>query len=319
MSHRDVALAVTVSVCWGVNFLAIHASLEHYPPMFLVALRFALLALPTVLFIRRPRVPLRWLLTYGAGFGIVQFVFLYAGLRAGMPVGLASLVLQASAPFTVLLAAAFLGERPRPATWVGIVVAIAGLGMIAAYRSAVVSLLPVALVLVGALGWAVGNLGSRLAQAQARTVDEHDSRAGTPFALMLWMTVVPPVPMLLLSLVVEGPTRIGSSLSSALSSEALPADLGLLYTVLIGTVVGSGLWTALLRRNPSSAVAPFSMLVPVTGFTSAWLALGERPALAEVVGGVLVIGGVVAPHLWFRRPHLRPRRVNVLVSGTEPS
>ncbi|MBJ7530987.1 MAG: EamA family transporter, partial [Nocardioides sp.] len=71
--------------------------------------------------------------------------------------------------------------------------------------------------------------------------------------------------------------------------------------VVVGTLVGSGLWTLLLRRNPSSAVAPFSMRVPVTGITTAWLVLGETPALAEVLGGVLVVGGVLLPHAWRRR------------------
>lgn len=299
MTRRDALLAVLVSVCWGVNFLAIHASLEHYPPMFLVALRFAVIAVPTLLLVRRPQVPARWLVGYGVGFGVLQFVFLYAGMAAGMPVGLSSLVLQASAPFTVLIAAACLGERPSRATWVGIAVALTGLLVIAAYRGLTVSLLPTVLVLLGALGWALGNIASRQAQAQAGPA------GASPFALMLWMTVVPPLPMLALSLLVEGPDRILASLGSAVGPGAAPeaaaANLGLLYTVVVGTLVGSGLWTLLLRRNPSSAVAPFSMLVPVTGITTAWLVLGETPALAEVLGGVLVVGGVLLPHAWRRR------------------
>ncbi|GAA1924514.1 EamA family transporter [Nocardioides lentus] len=301
MPARDVGLAAGVAVCWGLNFIAIDASLDHYPPMFLVALRFALLAVPALLLVPRPDVPLRWLLGYGAGFGVAQFVFLYAGLEAGMPVGLASLVLQASAPFTVLLAAVLLGERTSRRQLVGVAVAVAGLAVIAAWRGLTVSLLPVVLVLLGALGWAFGNLASRRAQPDS------------PFALMMWMTVVPPVPMLALSLLVEGPSAIGGSLATALDADALGAALGLLYTVVVGTVVGSGVWTALLRRHPSSTVAPFSMLVPVTGLTAAWLVLGEVPALVEVLGGVLVVAGV----LWGsgvgrragRRPGLRPGRL----------
>lgn len=283
MPTRDVLLAAFVAVTWGVNFIAIDASLDHYPPMFLVALRFAVLAVPAVLLVRRPQVPLRWLLGYGAGFGIAQFVLLYWGLEAGMPVGLASLVLQASAPFTVLLAAGLLGERPSRVAMVGVGTAVAGLAVIAAWRGLTVSFLPVALVLGGGLGWAFGNICSRKAQPES------------PFALMMWMTVVPPVPMALLALAVEGPDRIGRSLATAFTAEALPANLGLAYTVVVATVVGSGLWTALMRRHPSSAVAPFSMLVPVTGFTAAWLVLGEVPALVEVLGGLLVVTGVLLP------------------------
>lgn len=303
MTRRDMGLAVVVSVCWGVNFLAIHASLQHYPPMFLVALRFAVIAVPTLLLVPRPDVPVRWLLGYGVGFGVLQFVFLYAGMAAGMPVGLSSLVLQASAPFTVLLAALLLRERPTRATWVGIAVALAGLLTIAAYRGLTVTLLPTVLVLLGALGWAGGNLASRQAQAQA------GPGGASPFALMLWMTVVPPLPMLALSLVVEGPRRIGAALGSAAGSAAVTANLGLLYTVVVGTLVGSGLWTLLLRRNASSAVAPFSMLVPVTGMTTAWVVLGEQPAVPELLGGLLVVGGVLLPHAWAGRGRRRAARV----------
>ncbi len=285
MTRRDTLLALLVAVCWGLNFLAIHASLGHYPPMFLVALRFAILALPAILFVPRPQVKLRWLLLYGLGFGILQFVFLYWGMSAGAPTGLSSLLLQASAPLTVLAGAVFLKERISPVQAVGVAVAVAGLGIIAIHRGHSAALGPVLLVLLGAAGWALGNIASRAAQAD------------DPFRFMMWMTVVPPLPMLALSVWVEGPQRIGNALRTAGTSAAMPANLGLLYTVLIATIVGSGIWTDLLRRHASGSVAPFSMLVPVVGFATAWLALGEVPSLTELAGGVLVVAGVLAAPL----------------------
>src|SRR3990170_2369134 len=107
ISHR--LLAMSVAVMWGLNFIAIDASLAQFPPFLLVALRFAIIAVPTVLLIPRPQVPVRWLLGYGIGFGTLQFLFLYWGMAVGMPTGLASLVLQSSAPFTVLLGAVVFG------------------------------------------------------------------------------------------------------------------------------------------------------------------------------------------------------------------
>ncbi|GAA2224967.1 EamA family transporter [Herbiconiux moechotypicola] len=291
MPARDRLLAVLVAVLWGVNFVAIHFSLEHFPPFFLVALRFAVIAIPTLLFVKRPNVKLRWLLGYGLGFGILQFAFLFAAMDAGMPPGLASLVLQASAPFTVVLAAVWLRERLSLVQGIGIGVAVAGLGIIAAERAGVSALLPVILTLCGALGWAFGNICSRQARPE------------NPLRLTLWMSVVPPLPMLALSLLVEGPAEIGQALGTVFTIEALPAVLGLAYTSILGTVVGTGIWTALMKRNPSSRVAPFSMLVPVAGFTSAWLILGEVPAVGDLVGGAVVVAGVfIATVAW------RPRR-----------
>ncbi|WP_084126592.1 EamA family transporter [Demequina sp. NBRC 110054] len=302
MSTRHILLAVTTAVLWGVNFLAIHASLEHFPPLFLVALRFALIAIPTMLFIPRPNVPWRWLLAYGLGFGTLQFLFLYLGMAAGFPTGLASLVLQASAPFTVVLGALLLRERIGIRAGAGVAVAALGLAVVGLSYGADAPLWPFLLVLLGALGWAFGNLASRQA------------RADRPLHLVLWMSVVPPLPMLAISLVVEGPTTIADSLATSFTAAAVPAWLGLAYTVLLGTLAGSGIWVWLMARHPAGVVAPFSMLVPVVGIATAWLALGERTGLGELVGGVLVIGGV----LWASRAG-RAAKPRVDDEGRAPS
>jgi len=281
---RDRLLALIVVLCWGLNFPAIHLSLQQFPPFFLVALRFALLAIPTVLFVPRPQVPWRWLLGYGLGFGVLQFAFLYLAMDTGMPTGLASLVLQSSAPFTVLIAGVWLRERITGRQALGIGIAVAGLAGIALVRAgggAQAGVLPVLLTLCGGLGWAFGNVCSR----QARTTE--------PLRFMLWMSVVPPLPMLALSLLVDGPAAIGRSLTTLTTGTAVWALVGLAFTVLIATVVGSGIWTSLLARHPSSVVAPFSLLVPVVGFASSWLAFDERPAPAELVLGAVIIAGVL--------------------------
>ena len=281
MPPRHVLLAVLVAVLWGLNFLAIHASLQQFPPLFLVALRFVLIAAPTIAFVPRPRVRLRWLVGYGLGFGTLQFIGLYLGMAAGFPVGLASLVLQTSAPFTVALGAALLRERLGPRRVVGVATAVTGLAVVGITRAEATSWWPFLLVVIGALGWALGNLASRLAAPPV------------PLHLTLWMSVVPPLPMLALSLLVEGPDRIGRALATSLTADAGLAWIGLGYTVLLGTVLGSGIWVWLMARHPAGVVAPFSMLVPVVGIVAAWLVLGERPAALELAGGVLVVGGVL--------------------------
>ncbi|RRR98273.1 EamA family transporter [Glycomyces terrestris] len=291
MPVRHVLLAMAVAVMWGLNFIAIDASLQHFPPMFLVALRFALLAIPTLLLVKRPDVPLRWLIGYGLGFGTLQFLFLYWGMAAGMPAGLASLVLQASGPFTMLLGATLLRERVTGPQLIGVLVALGGLAVVGWQRAEHASVIPFLLTLAGALGWAIGNICNR----QARAAD--------PLRLTLWMSTVPPLPMLALALGVEGPDRILDSLASWTDPGALGAVIGLAYTVVIGTILGSGLWTWLMSRHPAGVVAPFSMLVPVTGMTAAWLILGETATVPEILGGLLVVGGVLLGGLR-RRPRL---------------
>ena len=289
MLLRHRLLALLVAVCWGVNFPATALALEHFPPLFLVALRFAIIAIPTLIFIPRPQVPVRWLLGVGLGIGTMQFAFLYLGMEAGMPAGLASIVLQASAPFTVIIAGIWLRERISRRQAVGIAIAVLGLAAIAFHRSQVAALLPVALTLLGALGWAIGNVSTRKAQAP------------NALHLTLWMSVIPPLPMLAISLFVEGPERIGASLATAFTLEALPAVLGLLYVVVIATLVGYGIWNGLLKRYPSSTVAPFSMLVPVVGVLASWLAFGEVIDLTELLAGAAVVAGVLVASYQRRR------------------
>lgn len=294
MSTRERLLAILVAVLWGLNFLAIHLSLEQFPPFFLVALRFALLAVPTVLLIPRPDVPLRWLLGYGLGFGTLQFLFLYWAMATGMPTGLASLVLQSSAPMTVLLGATLLRERLDRGQVIGILLAVAGLTAIGWQQLGTAALGPFLLTLLGALGWALGNLSNKLA------------RPSKPMHLTLWMSVVPVLPMLAVSLWVEGPAAIGASFVGLGTETGLLALAGLGYTMLFGTVVGSGIWTWLLTRHPSSRIAPFSMLVPVVGLLTAWAVLGETLTAGELAGaGVVVLGvllGSGAVPLGRRRP-----------------
>jgi O-acetylserine/cysteine efflux transporter len=286
VTNRDRLLGLTVVLLWGLNFLAIRVGLDHFPPFFFAALRFAVLAVPALLFIPRPAVRMRWILLYGTGFGILQFAFLFTAMRVGMPTGLASLVLQSSAPFTVLLGTLLLGERMRPVQVGGSAVAVAGMAVIGWDRLEHAALLPVLLTLAGGLGWAFGNIGARLAGTESPGVN--------PLHLMLWTTAVPPVPLFALSLIAEGPTTGARALAESFTAEGLPALLALTYIAVLATVVGTGLWTYLLGRYPAGLVAPFSLLVPVVGIAAAWTVLDETPTPLSLVGGVVVLAGAFA-------------------------
>ena len=306
MTTRDRSLALTVVLLWGVNFLALRAGLDQFPPFFFAALRFLLIAIPVVLFVPRPKVPVQWLLLYGVGFGILQFAFLFIAMETGMPTGLASLVLQSSAPFTVVLGVLLLGEGITRRQVAGIAVAVLGMVAIGWDRAQHATLLPVVLTLLAGLGWAFGNLGSRLAKPP------------NALHLTLWMTVVPPLPFLVISATVEGPTAGWSALADSFSMHGLPALIGLSYVVLLGTIAGSGIWTSLMGRYPAGIVAPFSLLVPVVGIAVSWLVLGEQPTLLSIVGGVVVIAGATAatPPV---RPNVDPCAKLGACSTTTPS
>lgn len=272
MTARDRSLAVLVAVLWGLNFLAVRVGLDHFPPFFLAALRYLVLAVPVILFVPRPGVPLRWLLGYGLGFGVAQFGLLFLAIEQGMPSGLASVVVQASAPFTVLLGALLLRERVSGRQLAGIGLAVLGMAVIAVDRARTAPLLPLVLTVLAALGWAVGNLASRRGQAgvsaAVRAVDGGDPAAAAAGAVRGE----------------EGLTTGWRALGSAFGPDGWPGLVALVYIAVLGSVVGSGIWTALLKRYPAGVVAPFSMLVPVVGLAYAWLALDERPTHWALAG-----------------------------------
>lgn len=299
MPTRDRLLAIAVAVMWGANFLAIHVTIEHFPPLFAASFRFVVLALPTILFVPWPKVKARWLIGYGLGFGTGQFAFLFVGMHIGMPTGLASLVLQASAPFTVALGAILLRERVTPLALVGISLAVVGMSAIAWQRAEHAALLPVVLTLLAALSWAAGNLCSRRGLSTAPTTHPPQTPPGdghsdvNPLHFTLWMSVVPPIPLFALSAVFEGPTAGLQAFSQVNSPQGWTALGGLVYIVLIGTIAGSGIWSTLMRRNPAGVVAPFSLLVPIVGMSLAFVLLHERPTWIELTAGAVVIFGVL--------------------------
>ena len=195
---------------------------------------------------------------------MMQFGLLYVAMAIGMPSGLASLVLQAGGPLTVLLGAVFLRERLSGRQVVGFVVAVAGLAVIAVHRSQVAALVPVC------SPWRRTRLGDRqhLQPPGART------EATAPDAVDVCRCTAAVAGALLLF---EGPHRDWDALRTTMTWDALSSLLGLLYIVIIATLIGYGLWNTLLSRHPSNVVAPFAMLVPVTGVLSSWMFWARSP------------------------------------------
>ena len=290
MSPKDLCMAVSVIIAWGLNFVVIKYGLDGLPPMLLGALRFTLVAVPAIFFIRRPQLPWRWLIAYGATISFGQFAFLFESMAHGMPPGLASLVLQAQAFFTLLFAAMFIGERLRLASVLGLMIAAGGLALIGFDTGAATPLLAVLLTLCAASMWAVGNVITR----RFGHVDL--------VALVVWGAIVPPLPFLGMSLWLEGPALIAHSLLNI----GWTSVLSLAYLAFVATLFGYINWSKLLSRYPAGKVAPFSLLIPVVGLSSSALLLGERLSTLQCAGGLLVMLGLVVnvlgPRLWHPAP-----------------
>ncbi|NWL77554.1 EamA family transporter [Pseudomonas taiwanensis] len=276
MPLPHILLALLVTLIWGVNFVFIKVGLEDFPPLLFCALRFALAALP-LLFLRGPMPAPFWrIVQIGMLLGVIKFGILFVGMHMGMPAGLSSLVLQSQVFFTILLAALFLGERPSPRGLVGLVLAASGLVLIGLDRPMGNSLVAFMMVIAAALAWAFSNIATKR------------SGATDMLRLICWVSLIPPLPLLALSYLLEGPETI----VAALTHPSWGGIGALLNVAFLATTVGYGLWSFLLHRYPASLVTPFALAVPVSGLLAGWLLLGEELSTSGWLACVLVFAGL---------------------------
>jgi O-acetylserine/cysteine efflux transporter len=280
MRPAHLALVLLVILVWGVNFAIIKVGLAGVPPMLLGSLRFILAAFPALLFLRPPKVPLRLYLAFGLTMSVGQFAFLFSAIHVGMPSGLASLVLQSQSFFTLLLTVLWLREKWHANQLAGLLLAAGGLTLIGSAHGASMPLLGFLLTIAAAAMWACGNIVSRAV-----------GRYGpmNQLAFVVWASLVPPLPMFALSWVMEGPAAI----SSALQHMSLQSIAAVAYIAWASTLFGYAVWNFLIARYSVNRVAPFTLLVPLVGLTTGWLAFGEELQAIHFIGAALLMVGLI--------------------------
>jgi O-acetylserine/cysteine efflux transporter len=300
MTRRHSLLAVLTAAIWGFNFVVIQWGMAGVPPLLFVAVRFLVVAAPAVLLLApRPQVPAWKIAAVGTFLSLGQFAFLYVSIDAGMPAGLASLVLQSQVVLTIVTAVVVLRERPTRPQVAGVLLGSIGLVVVAAGRNGHVPLLALLLCLCAACSWAVGNVVVRALKVPGG------------LSLTVWSALVVPIPLLLLSLLVDGPHDV----SAGFSAFGWKAVVSTAYTAVLASFVGYGIWNSLLARYPSSQVVPWVLLVPPVGIVSAWLCLGETPGTAELAGGALLVLGVLVAQGRLRRRSRIGMTVEVAAAG----
>ena len=271
-----MVLAAATSVIWGLGFAAGKVGLESFSPAQLTAARFLVACLP-VLVVPRPAISWSSIALIGATLFTGQFLLMFFAFEHGLPPGLASVTQQLQAFFTVLLAALFLGDVPTRRQVAGMAMAFAGLVLIGSTAGADLRLTGLALGLGAASSWAVGNVLVKRA-------------AAVPvFPLVVWCSLVPPVPALLVSAVLDRRADPWDPLRDA-SWMSLGA---VVYLGALATVVAYASWGYLLQRYPSAAVAPFALLSPCVGVVSSALIFGEVPSPLRYAGMALILAGLV--------------------------
>jgi O-acetylserine/cysteine efflux transporter len=282
LSLRDLLLILAVVTVWGFSFVTIRWALEGGPPFAMAALRFFFAAVPAVLFVKRPPVPWRTLVSYGFAIGVFQFGLLFLGMQLGMPAGLSSLVIQSQVFLTIGLAAWLLHDHVTRHNIVGACIAAGGIAVLAAHKvieGATATFIGFLIVLAAALSWAVGNIISKQV-ARRGDVDV--------VGLVVWASLAVPLPLAIASFAFEG----GIEAAKRIAHMPGKSWASVLFMSYCATLFGLGAWSALLHRYPTAVIAPFALLIPVSGLVSAAIFLGESLAALQIAGAALVMAGL---------------------------
>ena len=283
MKPADVCIAVLVAVIWGFGFIASRLALNEFSPELMTALRFSVAALPC-LFLRKPNVSWPVLIAISSSLFLGQFLAQAYGIAHGVPVGLASVIVQSQALFTIALAAAIFREVPTPMQGAGIAISAIGLLMICGTVGYDFSVAAFAMIMVSPLCFAAGNLLLRKA-------------SGAPmYDLFAWLSLTAAIPLILIALVSNGPAATWHELTHA----SIKAMLCILFVGGVTTSIAYWLWGRLLRDHPAAQVVPFALLVPFVGSAASSVVFGETFGPLRLAGMILVIGGIAAMLLFGR-------------------
>lgn len=285
MPIRHLLLALAVVFVWGTNFVVIRWGLDGLPPFLFATLRFTLSALPWLLFIPRPQAPWGKMAAFGVLLGVGQFGLLFFAIRSNISPGLASLVVQLQVFFTIGLSLVLMGEKVRGYQVAGLLLALAGLGVIADHLNATVTALGLGLVLLAGFFWACANL---VVKSIGRVNMLH---------FVVWSSVFAVPPLFALSWLLEGSP---SDMLHTLQQASALTWASVAWQAVGNSLFGFAAWNWLLSRHPAATVTPMALLVPVFGMSASALALGEPLPAWKLGAGALVMAGLAVIVLWPR-------------------
>lgn len=281
MNVKDSLLGVLIVIIWGFNFIVIAWGVEDLPPLLMGAARFLLVASVGSMFVKKPDIPWRWMSAYALVLCFGQFGFLFSALAVGMPAGLASLVLQSQAIFTLMLSAIFLKETVKINQLIAMLVAGAGLCVIGyTGEQTNMTLLGFALTIGGAVAWASGNVINRV-------ISQKGYKAG--IGLIVWSSWVAMLPFFASSFAFEGTELIVQSVLNI----NLKSILVIMYLAFAASILGYTIWSYLLSHYPAGQVAPLTLGVPVVGIISAYIFLNETISSQQYLGIAMVMSGLI--------------------------
>lgn len=274
VSRRHLVLLVLINAIWGFNLVAIKVGVDRFPPVFLGFLRFLVVGLALLPWLRVRRGEMRWLLAAAICGGGLQFAIMYTGVALSGNMSSVAIAGQLGVPFATLLSVALLGERIHWRRWLGIALSFAGVVLLGFNPEVVASWRGFALIVIAAFIGAIGLIAIKRV---------HELR---PLELQAWLSWGSLPILLLLSLWLEE-----EQLESLRQVDLVGAG-AVLYSALLASVFAHTAYFALVHRYPVTSVAPITVLGPVFSVACAILFLGDVLDWRIVIGGLVTLTGV---------------------------
>jgi len=269
---RDLLLGLFVIAIWALNIIVIKIGVAEFPPLLMTTLRFMLVATLLVPFYPVARAQLPFLLLLSFTFGSLHFALLFIGLGQA-EAGTGALLVQMGTPFATLLAVVFLKEKLGAKRIAGLLLSFAGV-IVLAGGPTLPSPLPLTILLLSALGWAVSQLLIKRGPPIA------------PLALAGWVALFA-IPQVAL-----GSWLFETGQWQAIQQASWRGWAAMIYTAVMSSIIAYGIWYALLRRHPVNRVVPMTLLVPVLAVGLGALLMGDSLGIHKLLGGGLVVAGI---------------------------
>ncbi len=276
MKAKDIFLALMVITIWGVSFPIVKLGLKEIPPILFIALRFIIVAIPAIFFVPFPKTSVRNVIAVGVLIGIIKFGLLFIAMQYNANAGTASLILQAQVFFTILLSYVLFKEGIQVVQGMGIMLAIVGFLLFFASVEGNITSLGLILILGAALAWAFSNVVMKRMPGV------------NLLHFMVWVSIVPPLPLLIISAIVETSHPI-----AVVQQLSLGGWFAIAYMGYLSTLVAYALWGHLLNAYKAATITPFALLIPVVGIFTATIFLKETLTGMEIIGAGFVMIGLV--------------------------
>jgi len=280
MKSIDKFLAIAVVVLWGFNFVVIRWGIEDVDPVSMTVLRFLLISIPLIFFVKKPEVSMKIVALYGILFGGGIWGLVNLAVSLNTPAGAAALLLQMSVFLSVAAAFMFLGEKATMRKLIGIAIAFAGFVLVCLFRAGTVPLSGIGLVFLAALFWTLCNIIIKLAKPK------------NIVSFIVWSSLFVPIPIVMFSFGFSYIYDGGLSWNNSLRLPGYKGWLSIAFQAYVTTLFGYGMWTSLINKYGLSKIAPFSLLVPVSGMFLGWILYQENYPIMVWGGSALIISGL---------------------------